>query len=357
MSGVPISLSDLEAMLEGSAESLCHHLFPNGQVRGGFFEIGSIAGEPGRSLKVNLTVGRRGLWTDFADKDAPNGHGDLLWLIAHSRTGGDLRQAAAYARAWLGLDDIDPERLATARAQAKEQRERIDRAREREREKKRRKAIGLWGHATPLPDTPAERYLQGRGIDIRQLGRAPGALRYRPDVWCTEVGAKLPAMVAIVLDITGRQMACHRTYLARRLDGSWGKASLEDPKKALGSFDGGYIPIWKGRHRHPMKDIPEGTAVYVTEGIEDALTVALMRPELRVICAITLGNIGAIELPPQAGPLVIVADRDAPGSKAIDALERSIARQQQRGRRVQLVLPPEGHKDMNEALQRMERAA
>jgi hypothetical protein len=354
-----LTMGELETMLEGSAESLCFHLFPNGKINGGFFEIGSIAGEPGRSLKVNLTVGKRGCWTDFSDKDAGlgAGSGDLLWLIAGARCGGNLKDACRYARAWLGVDNIDPATIGRIQAQARVNRERANVAADREAEKKRRKAIGLWSHAEKLPGTPAERYLHGRGLDLRLLGRAPGALRFRPDVWCSETGSKLPAMVAIVLDLEGRSIACHRTYLQRRGDGSWTKAQLEDAKKALGRFGGGFIPVWKGRHRCSLKDLPEGTPVYVTEGIEDALTVAIARPDLRVIAAISLGNIGAIELPAQAGPLVIVADRDKPGSKAVDALERAIAAQQRRGRRVQLVLPPEGAKDMNEALQRMERAA
>ena len=354
----PIDIRDLEAMLQGSAESLCLHLFPNGRVHGGFFEIGSIAGEPGQSLKVNLTVGRRGLWTDFSDKDAGPGigSGDLLWLIAGAKTGRNLGEACRYARAWLGLDNVDPATLKIVQAQARAQAATINEAAARAAEKKRRSAEHLWKWAEHLPGTPAELYLRGRGLDVRQLSRYPGALRYRSQVWCTEAGAKLPAMLAVVQDLAGAPIACHRTYLGRRADGSWGKAALEDAKKALGRFGGGFIPVWKGRHRCPLKDIPPGTPVYVTEGIEDALTVAIARPELRVLAAISLGNIGAIALPEQAGPLVIVADRDKPGSKAIDALERAIAQQQARGRRVQLVLPPQGAKDMNEALQ-MERAA
>lgn len=354
-----LTMGELETMLENSAESLCFHLFPNGKTVGGFFEIGSIAGEKGRSLKVNLTVGRRGCWTDFSDKDAGPGigSGDLLWLIAGAKCGGDLKAACRYARAWLGIDNADPATIGNIQAQARAHRERYNEAAAREAEKKRRKAVGLWGHAQALPGTPAELYLQGRGLDVRQLGRAPGALRYRPDVWCSEAGAKLPAMVATVLDLQGRQIACHRTYLQRRVDGRWTKADLEDAKKALGRFGGGSIPVWKGRHRCKLAEIPDGTPVYVTEGIEDALTVAIARPDLRVLAAISLSNIGALELPPQAGPLVVVADRDKPGSKAVDALERAIAAQQGRGRRVQLVLPPEGAKDMNEALQRMGKAA
>jgi hypothetical protein len=50
----PMDISMLETMLEGSAEALCHHLFPNGKVNGGYFQVGSLAGEPGKSLVINV---------------------------------------------------------------------------------------------------------------------------------------------------------------------------------------------------------------------------------------------------------------------------------------------------------------
>jgi len=47
----------------GSLESLCMEWFPAGKKDGHEFRVGSLNGEPGSSLSVNLTTGR---WADFA---------------------------------------------------------------------------------------------------------------------------------------------------------------------------------------------------------------------------------------------------------------------------------------------------
>jgi hypothetical protein len=77
--------------------------------------------------------------------------------------------------------------------------------------------------------------------------------------------------------------------------------------------------------------------------------VRMMKPEARIIAAISLGNIGAIVLPEAARRLVVVCDRDDKPA-AVDQLERSIGRQQARGLSVETVFPPVPHKDMNDWL-------
>jgi hypothetical protein len=145
-------------------------------------------------------------------------------------------------------------------------------------------------------------------------------------------------------------------------DGS-GKADAGDgvakPKKVLGPFDGAHIALWKGAcGTMPLRDVPEGTDVYVSEGIEDGLTAACADPSLRIVAGISVANIGALELPAQIGWLVILAQNDAPGSDADRALNRAIATQRGRGVRVKVARPPRDVKDVNELAQReLEEAA
>jgi putative DNA primase/helicase len=61
-------------------ESLCHEWLPNGHREGHEFKVGSLAGEPGRSLSINL---RTGAWKDFAG-DA--GGSDPISLLAAIRS-------------------------------------------------------------------------------------------------------------------------------------------------------------------------------------------------------------------------------------------------------------------------------
>lgn len=61
-------------------ESLCREWFPAGTREGHEFKIGSLSGEPGRSLSINL---RTGAWKDFAGSD---GGSDPVSLLAGIRS-------------------------------------------------------------------------------------------------------------------------------------------------------------------------------------------------------------------------------------------------------------------------------
>ncbi|CAN0503198.1 unnamed protein product, partial [Scytosiphon promiscuus] len=215
----------------------------------------------------------------------------------------------------------DPARLQQHRLEVKARSEK----RSADAEAQRRKSVGSakarWLQAQRLaPGDPVVRYLAGRAIDLQALGRAPGALRYHPALQYGYQGPLVPAMVAQVLNLQCEQIATHRTWI--KPDGS-GKAGPEligrddaglpnDPKKIMGSPLGGHIPLWKGTHRCPLRDIPEGTDVYVSEGIEDGLTAAVADPSIRVICMIALGYLAQLELPPQMGRLIILQQNDPP---------------------------------------------
>lgn len=107
----------------------------------------------------------------------------------------------------------------------------------------------------------------------------------------------------------------------------------------------------------PLATAPQGDRVAVTEGIEDGLTVALACPHLRVLVALSVGNIANVCLPLAISSVYVCADNDAPDTRAARALERAVTRWQSEGRRVLLVRSPAG-KDLNGILQvRHERAA
>nr|WP_243848034.1 toprim domain-containing protein [Sphingomonas oligoaromativorans] len=150
-------------------------------------------------------------------------------------------------------------------------------------------------------------------------------------------------------------MAAHRTWIEPNADGYlWRKARLAEPKKVLGAFEGGYIPLWKGEHAVPLHRLPAGVPIAVSEGIEDGLTVACACPELRVIAAISLANIANIPLPPNGrdgrpgNPVTIIAQNDPPGSQAAKALERVVMKLIERGAQVAVARPPQGVKDAND---------
>lgn len=346
-----IEIDDLKELCNGQVHTLARHLLPNGRENCGFWEVGSIAGEKGQSLKLNLRGNRVGLWTDFsAAKGSPGYSGNLIQLTAQVMFGGDVGDAIRYLKSWLGLDDLDPDRLSKVKAKAQKQARDNAAAAAKEKEKTRGKAHHLFISAVPIPGTPAENYLCARGIDLRALGLpAPGSLRFHADAWCSEAKRKMPAMVASIIGLDGKHLSTHRTYL--RPDGR-DKADLAEAKKSWGAYadQGGFIQLWKGEHKCPLRDLPKGTPIYMSEGIEDGLSVAIARPSLRVIAAVSLANMRNVALP-EGCPLYILTQRfEEP--EEIDSFEAALAAHEDRGQEVYLVAPPAGYKDYNEPIDR-----
>lgn len=235
-----------------------------------------------------------------------------------------------------------------------------------------RAAVAMWLNGRErLSGTPAAAYLAGRGIDLARLGRQPRVLRFHEGLRHPETGDRLhPALVAAVCDGAGRHVATHRTFLQTLPSTRIGQPGrvvklrgVKDPKLSFGPIRGGAIRLWRGQTADPrtgeVKPAPpvgrlkpdapaDDRWVWLTEGIEDALTLALARPSVRIWAAISGGNFAAVELPDQVAGVVIVADNDGDGSQASRAVDRAIAAHRAAGRQVKLCRPPPGFKDANE---------
>ena len=372
-----LTAEDVKTLLLGQVHRVVERYAPPAQGsysdRGQYFTL-----NPGRadrkvgSFVVNVSGPRAGTWHDFATKEG----GDLLDLIALN-LGCNLKDAFREARSFLGLQSDSPADTARRKAAAEEGRARMAAAKAEEdaaREKRRRQAQALWlsGRAS-LRGTPVEAYLRdARGIDLAAIGRQPGCLRFHPACWYRDVSpetfnpetgevipevvttGQLPALLSLVTGRDGQAMACHRTWLDC-VGGHWQKARLSKPKKVFGEYRGGAsIRIWRGlgptgKRQRPLQDAEPGSTVYVTEGVEDALSVVMALPQARVLAAISLSNMGAIWLPETIAEVVLVADRDeGAGQKA--ALQAAIHAHQKAGRRVRLWLNQDGGKDVNDAL-------
>jgi hypothetical protein len=346
----PIDIEVTRARAEERVRELAAEILPNGREECGYWRTGSIADEPGQSLAVTLQGPQRGMWCDHAASGADRG-GNIIQLVARASFRGDVGKALAWLNSRLGLDNLDPERLKRERAEAATMRAEQERAADVEAEAKRRNALGLFLAGKPIGGTPVETYLLTRGIDLARLERMPGALAFHPEVWNVEAQRRLPCMLAAIVDLSGRHLATHRTWLAPNGKGGWTKADLEEPKKVLGRFKGGCIRLWKGDSRKTLAEIEPGSDVWASEGIEDGLSAAIAKPQLRVVAGVTLGNLGEIQLPEQLGRLILIGQRDT-NPRTLEALERAIGAQQERGFEVWLTPPPAGgFKDVNEALQ------
>lgn len=351
-----LSVGDIATMLAVQAEALVLDLLPHGRRCGPEWRCGSLAGEPGQSLGVHLHGPKAGVWCDFASGEA----GDALDLVTRVACGGDRAAGVRWARSFLGLSDAPRARvLAQQAAQRKVQN---DARAQAQADGRRRAALRMWLEAEAgLIGTPVAAYLAGRGLRFAELGRVPRALRYHPALehphTCLHdaygrvrygTGTRYPAMVAAITDAAGVHVATHRTYLAARADGSVGKAALRDAKLTLGGWRGGAIRLWRGASGKPLAEAPEDDVVAIAEGIEDALTIARIQPEWRVLAAVALGNMAFLDLPAQIRNVMLVFDRDGENDQARCAREAAIVHFQRQGRAVRVVTPPEGFKDFND---------
>ena len=325
------------------------------------------------SFVINMSGPKAGQWHDFSGGT----HGDLIDLMGLA-LGLSPRDAFAEARRYLGLDTESPEdrRKRAERAAAARARRAEDEAKARAKaETYRKRAQALWlSGQERIAGTPVAHYLAGRGIDLAALGYQPRAIRFHPECYyrfkgtdpetgeILDISRKLPAMITAISQ-GAAHVATHRTYLARRADGNWGKANLPDAKKVLGDYRGGSIRLSnglgpKGGRGCPLSQCPPGTRVYVAEGIETALSICMALPTARVLAAVGLSNLASIELPDNVAELVIVADADE-SPAAQEQLQRAIAAHA-KARTVRLWQSRTPGADLNDELQqrlRIEGAA
>ena len=86
---------EISILLSQRAEEIVQMLLPQGKKDGKYWQVGSVSGETGKSLKVVLTGAKAGVWADFA---AGVG-GDLLdlWAVLNRVSLSEaLKQSAAY---------------------------------------------------------------------------------------------------------------------------------------------------------------------------------------------------------------------------------------------------------------------
>lgn len=368
-----VPLDAIVAGLSGRIVDLCGLLLPAGVNDGAEYAVGSLAGEPGQSCKIHVRQdGRAGVWKDFSTGET----GDALDLVKavlfHADR--DKVQAIKWAKSFLGYDGSAEALQIQRRAavQAKANREKA----EREAIRRRKAATKMYLDAFELKGTPAEDYLRGRAIDFARIGHWPGCLRYAPACEAfrhdpatkkaVSLG-KFPAMLASICAPSGETVAVHRTYLARRPDGSVGKAPIVDhrgkpiAKKSFGVYAGGCIRLFKpilenGKRAPGLKDAPAGSRVAISEGIEDGLSFALLDRTRYVLVAVSLSNMGCLWLPDAVDDVLILGQNDeAPEAKA--ALDAAAARFVEQGKVVRISRPPPEFKDINDVIRGIPKSA
>ncbi len=190
-----------------------------------------------------------------------------------------------------------------------------------------RAALEIWRESRPAAGTLVERYLRRRGITLP----VPPSIRYHPGLRHKATGLILPVMVAAVQAPDRRVCAIHRTFLNEY----GGKANVLTPKMALGPLGAGAVRLAKA-----------GPLLGLAEGIEDALA-AMQLCELPCWAVLGGARLARVDLPSEVREVHIFADGDDPGK---EAAEKAVRRFRRDGLKARAFLPPNGAKDMNEAL-------
>jgi len=173
-------------------------------------------------------------------------------------------------------------------------------------------------------------YLKHRGLS----GQVPAALLFHPalgyyegDGKTTKLIGSYPAIVMAVCDATGKPLAqVHRVYLDPK---GAGKADVPEPKKLLGQGRGGAIHLVEPADVLALAEGPE-TGMAVLEATGTPTWSAISGP-----------NLAAVEVPDQVKTVELWGDADAGGEGQRFALAAA-ARHHTAGRRVYVLLPPEG---------------
>lgn len=379
-----ISIDELKDRLLAQLDAVVHHFAP--PAPGSYTKAGLYwTLNPGRadrnvgSFCIHMSGPRAGQWVDYAMGGGRDAHGDVIDLIGMSL---GIDQPAARikaAREWLGLDTEDPATRRQREAQAaklRAEREAKAAAEAEGRAKRQKVAAAVWlsGQAQIL-DTPVDHYLRGRGISLSALPHLPGAIRFHAecryyfqedlvDDQTGEVTTRtrwrpVPAMLTAIAR-GPRIIDCHRTYLDRRPDGSWGKLAVDDAKKVFGDYTGGCArlcgPLGPRGGIQKLRQAQPGAHVLVAEGIENALSAIALRaltgrPPIYVVAACMGANLGRVDLPEAVTEVTLAADNDAHPTGR-EALQRAIEAHRRAGRLVRVWRSPVPGEDLNDALRR-----
>lgn len=348
-----VTVTDIKALAEGQVPDLARMLAPGGRVNGGYWVTKSPL-RPDRvpgSFIVWIKGSGAGAWKDYATGDK----GDLIDLIARTLYGGDDRAARGSAIMWLksrlGLADGAPAQAAGVAArlhQAKKIYAAKAAAEGDALAQRQARAFHLWSAGRQMRGSLGEVYLRSRGIDAGNIANLAPGFRFAADLdyWRLPGTWRGPAMLTRYVDDTGFR-ALHATWLAR--DGQ-GKAPVAPAKLSLASYAGSVLELTFGDSGLKFAEPGQKAApLLLAEGIEDGLTGAMARPDLRVWAAGSLSNLGNVPLPDCVSEIWLLRQNDKGG--AVEGFERAAHKLRQRagGRPVREILTAIG-KDINDQL-------
>lgn len=300
---------EIKELLKGRIADLCGACLPRGRREGSEWVSHNPFVDEQRkapALKVALT-GNKGAWRDWRNGDK----GDVLKLIEFTQSC-DFKTALAWARDFLGLQDMSSaQRQAMRRdVEMRKQREDVE-----DRERRARKLEGA--QALFLQDTVefgfgsgaelhAREYFRARGCALEDVQNInPQSFRFSPGTeWWKGAefksanggnrkvasGPIYPAIHSAMRAMSGALTCCHVTFLDPVRPA---KAPVEPPKLMRGEALGSVIEVSMGPEGKPFWLATEPHDLIIAEGVETCTSLAIPVPEARVWAAGSLSGMGA----------------------------------------------------------------
>lgn len=319
-----------------------------------------------------LSGARRGGWCDF-----PSGErGDAIDLVAVGLKGAVTDESRLEAVAWIedrfGLRSMSPVQKKKIAAEAAAKQKAMEAEAERHRRAARERVRKFFFSCSDaIFDTQIETYFRvKRGVELRDVPNLAPAFRYHPacEYWLgaprDSEGNKLakgpffPALISAMVDKDGRLGACHYTFLAH--DGRDKAEAIpfgEDEPKAKMMFPETaglmirctYGPSGLNMERAAAAGI-SGMAS-LTEGIEDAFSVAYADPDLRSNAAGSLPNLLTVYDHPSVSSWFVFKDNDWNKPQPQALFDRAVRRMRGFRKPIETIaMPASWGKDVNDAL-------
>jgi hypothetical protein len=355
---------ELSQLLAREVRQVISALGLQGRMSGNRFDaVCPWSGETYTTISICLTSDRVGVWSKWNGDEK----GDILELVAYIEGGGSPNRSLAveWAKRFLGIsNEVISEAERQKREKARQERLAVAKAAMEKSEKQRlaqlvkdrASAKRIWLAAKPLSEgDPVWQYLARRGIDLRLFEHLPNSIRVYEshEHRATETGeiSNWPCMVCGMWRDDGSFGAIHRTWINLDNPKSKYKIAASDAKKMWPSPMGAFIPIARGfTGVDRRKAADKIDIVYVTEGVEDALALALLRPDARIDVAGSLGLFAHYPVPRCAKELRVACD-NFDNVKAKTLLEKTVFSLGQRfSIPVRKNYAPEPFKDWNEIL-------
>lgn len=356
-----LSFREIRAMLQARAGQLARELAPGGKENHGAW----VAPNPTRadkhagSFRIYLSGPKAGGFVDYAGVNSSFEHGgdrgDVIDLIAYTRTGRDRVAAVRWAEDWLGLSRMDP---AKKKAYAETAKAKADLSQQAEKAgilKREQRARTLFESAGSVFVGKAMDYLRSRAIDLEQIRFLTDDIRFLPALEWWEgaeringryvPGPEFPAIVCGIRQRDGIVRAVHCTFLDQEFNR---KAPVPKPKLMFGTVQGGVIRVTNAADGLALEESQLVADLAIGEGLEDCATIAEAVPGDRVWAATSLGNLGNVYADhPLVSRVMVARDNDWGKRQALRQFELAIERIESHGRPVAVVASSSG-KDFND---------